>query len=413
MINEIPVRVSFKNNTLTKKSTVVVEGDYNTTKLVFEFEEDVTNRQLKFGMTNPAGELVMYCGLINNEVTLSSEDIDGKVSSVFATDGLYTFRVFLLGDDGKSQLTSAPGYLPVDQSQVQTGMKAYGPFIDNLMKQVDNLDIELVEVEGKSAVKITHKDGSTELCNIVPEVNIPEASSQIEAGNPDPVNSDAVIGYTERIGVPKKTSYVWDISMLKDLMFHDKKLCEMSVFPSQWRYEGDDGTQKIGYVINLHIGLLLAARFQNGDEIHHLIESPIPQDAFVSKYSYVDVDPNKFSLENKNYFLGNPQSGVLDEDGELFYDSIDGFFSEIVDGEVVKAYNSRIALDGFSDLTKECSGGCTLDLRFYLFVAEGNDELVLVFCEELQSFPEYLSKLKVSEEITPVETTIECGVIGG
>jgi hypothetical protein len=190
--------VSFANNTLTKKSTVVVEGDYNTTKLVFEFEEDVSNKQVKFGMTNPRGELVMYCGLIDNEVILSSEDIDGKISSVFATDGLYTFRVFLLGENGESQLSSAPGYLPIDQSQVQTGMKAYGPFIDSLMKQVANLDINASSKDGVTTIKVTRQDGSIEVCEIYDgKDGEPAKTTQTltEEGTPDAVSGDAILGF--------------------------------------------------------------------------------------------------------------------------------------------------------------------------------------------------------------------------
>ena len=45
--------VCFKK--LIKSDAGIVEGDYNTTKLVFEFDEDVSGKRMVFKMSNPAG----------------------------------------------------------------------------------------------------------------------------------------------------------------------------------------------------------------------------------------------------------------------------------------------------------------------------------------------------------------------
>lgn len=138
MVNEIHVKVSFANFTLTKRNTIAVEGDYNTTKLIFEFEEDVTNRQIKFGMTSPKGELVMFTDLINNEIILAAEDKNGNLCSVFTEAGIYTFNVFLMKENGESQITSAPGYLFVAETQVSKSLKSCMPFLVKLSDIVDN-----------------------------------------------------------------------------------------------------------------------------------------------------------------------------------------------------------------------------------------------------------------------------------
>ena len=409
MINVIPVRVSFKNNTLTKKSIVVVEGDYNTTKLVFEFEEDVTNKQIKFGMTNPQGELVMYCGLINNEIILSTEDIDGKVSSVFSTDGLYTFRVFLIGENGESQLSSATGYLPVDQSQVQTGMKAYGPFIDNLMRQVDNLDIDMIEEEGVPAIKITRKDGSTEVCKIVIDMpEVPEAVSEITENSLDPVNSVAVINHLKRLGVPIKTSYVWDIADLRERDFHGRELVSFS--PTYWPLKKNGSI--ISYIVSLRLNILIASFLTEDSTIHAVVESPIPQDAIKGNIDDIYVDPEKFSLSAEGYSLGVCRILVPDGAGGEFWIDPDEEFSDLVDGQHITEYKTEVAV------TQHISaGGVTpTNLRLAInfnFVTAPDVSIYNMLVEEFTGYFNLIEKLKLKEEIQPQEHITECGVIGG
>lgn len=118
MIQEIVVNVSFEKHTLTKKDSGVVEGDYNTTKLIFVFEEDVSNQRIVFKMSNPQGELVLLRDLdSNHEVMLTGYTEDGSVCSLFNEPGLYPFELVLYGDDSK--LTSAPGWLNVNKRLVE------------------------------------------------------------------------------------------------------------------------------------------------------------------------------------------------------------------------------------------------------------------------------------------------------
>lgn len=154
---EIIVKVSFAKHTLTKKDLGVVEGDYNTTKLIFEFEEDVSNHRIVFNMSNPQSEIVMMKDLDDNEVTLVGYDDEGNMCSLFATPGQYPFELVLYSDDGK--LTSAPGWLNVNKRLVtgdEIAASVYLPALDNMVAQVEGV---LGDVESVNSILATVVDG--------------------------------------------------------------------------------------------------------------------------------------------------------------------------------------------------------------------------------------------------------------
>ena len=139
MIAEISVNVSFLKHTLIKSDAGVVEGDYNTTKLIFNFEEDVSGKRIVFKMSNPAGELIFLKDLEDNEVLLVGRDADGYTCSLFSTQGLYPFELVLYGSDSK--LTSAPGWLNVSKRQVSvldSVTSNYLPLFEKLLKDLED-----------------------------------------------------------------------------------------------------------------------------------------------------------------------------------------------------------------------------------------------------------------------------------
>lgn len=140
MITEIVVNVSFLNRTLTKTGTGVVEGDYNTTKLIFNFEEDLTGKRIVFKMSNPSGEAIFLKELDkNNEVMLVGKDASGNNYSLFPTYGLYPFELVLY--DGESKLTSAPGWITAMQRQVSIldpTTTPYLPLFDELLNDLSS-----------------------------------------------------------------------------------------------------------------------------------------------------------------------------------------------------------------------------------------------------------------------------------
>jgi hypothetical protein len=136
---EIVVKVSFTKHTLTKKDIRAVEGDYNTTKFVFEFEEDVSNHPIVFLMSNPQEEIVLETELDDNrEVVLVGYDSEGNPATLFSNPGSYPFELILYADGGK--LTSAPGWLTVDKRLIPVDggnqAEAYVPVFDELLSQI-------------------------------------------------------------------------------------------------------------------------------------------------------------------------------------------------------------------------------------------------------------------------------------
>lgn len=141
MIAEILVNVSFLNHTTTKSDAGIVEGDYNTTKLVFNFAEDVAGKRIVFKMSNPAGELIFLKELTNNEILLVGKDAEGNSYSLFSEFGLYPFELVLYGEDSK--LTSAPGWMTVSKRQVSvldSTTMPYLPLFDNLLNDLGDSD---------------------------------------------------------------------------------------------------------------------------------------------------------------------------------------------------------------------------------------------------------------------------------
>ena len=154
---EIRVKVSLAKHTLTKKDSGVVEGDYNTTKLIFDFEEDVSNLRVVFKMSNPDGEIVLMKDLTDDEVVLVGYDEEGDACSLFNSPGLYPFELVAYGED--SQLTSAPGWMNVIKRQIPVDDAMATPYIsvfDDLMSQMETA---LGDVNEANAILATVVEG--------------------------------------------------------------------------------------------------------------------------------------------------------------------------------------------------------------------------------------------------------------
>lgn len=213
-MNEIKVKVNFKNRQCFVSGVNLTSGDYNSTKIIFSF--DKLDGQKIFEMKNPAGEIVFVQEIKNDEIILvgqadvtaehdnkqyikyldlsentywyNSEEqklydlewtevedfnLDNYIkqtedASIFTESGKYVFEISLY--DGDSKLTSACNYIPVKQEEIVINneiVKPYLPIFDELIKQVNksineanNLDIDVVVEENNTVIEITKKDGS-------------------------------------------------------------------------------------------------------------------------------------------------------------------------------------------------------------------------------------------------------------
>ena len=147
---DVRVQVSFSKHTISvKKDSGVVEGDYNTTKLLFDFEEDVSGQRIVLEMSNPKGELIFAKELSGNELILAGEDSSGNACSIFTLGGLHPFELVLYGDNSK--LTSATGWLPVNKRNVRkdsgAGVEFYLPLFEDLLRKTNSLLFGYEEIE--------------------------------------------------------------------------------------------------------------------------------------------------------------------------------------------------------------------------------------------------------------------------
>lgn len=166
-MNEIRVRVDFKNGICRKEGISLVTGDYNSTKMTFVFDEDVVGTKI-LKIKDSEDNLVYADEIENDEVVLVGKDENDEIYSLFQKEGDYTFEISLYGED--SRITSAYEYLTVRKEEIPIGdevIEEYIPTFENLINtitrkinEVNNLDIEAEKEDRKTTIALTKKDGT-------------------------------------------------------------------------------------------------------------------------------------------------------------------------------------------------------------------------------------------------------------
>lgn len=164
-MNEIKISVDFKSGTMKSEGISLISGDYKTTKLLFDFNEDYSSDRLVFEMKKPSGSLAMVENITGNEIVLVGKDNDGNDCPIFDEAGRYTFEISLYRDGGK--LTSAPCALIVNKESVSLNGESatpYLPVFDELMKSVENINISASKEGNDATVIVADRRGvKTEL----------------------------------------------------------------------------------------------------------------------------------------------------------------------------------------------------------------------------------------------------------
>ena len=180
-MNEIKIIVKFKEHECyfedEKDIKSLISGDYNSTKLVFDF--DIEDGIKVFEMKNENNEIVYVDEIENNELILVGKDENDNNCTLFNTKGTYAFEVTLYGNDSK--LTSVHGAFSVQQEEVvisddvaESHLPIFDEMINNLedaLDEVDNLDIDVKKVNHTATIEITKKDGTTKEVEILDGVN--------------------------------------------------------------------------------------------------------------------------------------------------------------------------------------------------------------------------------------------------
>ena len=145
-MNVINVTINFEKGTCVKDGINLISGDYNSTKIMFNFDRKEGTKYFK--LKNPIGEIVDVIEIINDEVILVSEDEEGNLISLFNMEGEYTFEVSLY--EKNSRLTSKSNSIYAAKEQVvMTNEKVdiYLPIFDNLINKINNLTEEITNNE--------------------------------------------------------------------------------------------------------------------------------------------------------------------------------------------------------------------------------------------------------------------------
>ena len=163
-MNIINVDISFEKQTCITTGNTLITGDYNSTKLIFNFDK-LEGRKV-FEMISPDNKLVFSDEIQNNEVILTRNDAENNSCSIFNKEGYYTFEVSLYGENSK--LTSMYGRLYVEKEKVNIDgelVEVYLPIFDKLLKNVEN---SLKEMESaKEKVVIANEEAK----NIINDFN--------------------------------------------------------------------------------------------------------------------------------------------------------------------------------------------------------------------------------------------------
>ena len=172
-MNEIKIKVKFKKGLCYSQGIKLVQNDYNSTKLVFEFDDNEGTKI--FELRDSDNNVILADEIVNNELILARFDEHDNAYPIFTKEGEYVYEVSLYKDNSK--LTSASDKFKVNAEQVIIDgeiVETYTPMFDNLLsdlssalQETDNIDIDVEKIGNTSTVSITKKDGTNKSVEIL------------------------------------------------------------------------------------------------------------------------------------------------------------------------------------------------------------------------------------------------------
>ena len=172
-MNEIKIKVKFKKGLCYSQGIKLVQNDYNSTKLVFEFDDNEGTKI--FELRDSDDNVILADEIVNNELILARFDEHDNAYPIFTKEGEYVYEVSLYKDNSK--LTSASDKFKVNAEQVIIDgeiVETYTPMFDNLLsdlssalQEADNIDIDVEKIGNTATVSITKKDGTNKSVQII------------------------------------------------------------------------------------------------------------------------------------------------------------------------------------------------------------------------------------------------------
>lgn len=166
-MNEFNIIVDIKNNKLIAPVIELVQNDYNSTKLKFNFVGD-DNYTKVFQLQLPDGSIWIK-DIVNNQVVLADEK-DGQIVPILVQNGKYIFDIAVYSNNTKLTTTNQESFFVRSELSGQdVELDDRVPILDGLIhsvneaiKETDNLDIDIEN----SIIKITKKDGTIKTENV-------------------------------------------------------------------------------------------------------------------------------------------------------------------------------------------------------------------------------------------------------
>lgn len=175
-MNELKATINFTKQTFVINGVDLISGDYNSTKITFNFEDSKEGTKiLEIRPKDSEDKNPTFMGeIINNEVILVSKDSEEHNISPFTDGGVYLLEVSVYGDDSKlSTITKSINVLEEQIILSDDIVTPYLPIFDELIQEINtaitetnNLNISITKADGVTTVTLTKKDGTTNTVTI-------------------------------------------------------------------------------------------------------------------------------------------------------------------------------------------------------------------------------------------------------
>lgn len=180
-MNELKATINFTKQTFVINGVDLISGDYNSTKIIFNFEDFKDGTKiLEIRPKDSQDKNPTFMSEIkNNEVILVSKDSEGHSISPFTNGGVYLLEVSVYGDNSKlSTITKSINVLSEQIILSDDIVTPYLPIFDELIQEINtgitetnNLNITISKDNGITTITLTKKDGTTSIVTIKDGIN--------------------------------------------------------------------------------------------------------------------------------------------------------------------------------------------------------------------------------------------------
>lgn len=324
-MNIINIKVNFEKKTIMKSKSNITTGDYNSTKLVFEF--DKTEGKKIFEMNDINGDLLFLSEITNNELILVGTNENNEIISLFQEPGKYVFEISLY--EGDSKLTSASSFFKVETEKVFTDnieeIEKQLPVFDQLMNEFNLIDIIATKNNNKTTIAITNKKGTTTTIDILDGLQGLQGEKG-EKGDKGDTGKQGPQGIQGPQGDPGNNN--WDNIVDKPEIPGYSVLANVSAnqkFPDNYVAYSINPTS-YSLIRRTETGAVKASDALNDDEVINLAQG---NNLYVSKNEMPTIPDKISSFENDVGYLTSVPNGYATEE---YVDNLIGNINTLLAG---------------------------------------------------------------------------------